>query len=101
VGKREPGQNIFTSVAGYASGSPFVPVGPGSGADASHPASYNTVNSDPIGLDSYEGHISDMTVGFSALGEAGAGASHMVPKPGRRPIREALGSSLGTPPAPT
>jgi hypothetical protein len=57
------GENIFTSVAGYAAGSPYVPVGPGSGADAAHPTGYNTVASDPLGLANYAGHISDMTVG--------------------------------------
>jgi hypothetical protein len=56
------GQLSCTSVAGYAPGSPFVPVGPGSGADSAHPASANTVTSDPIGLANYAGHISDMTV---------------------------------------
>lgn len=56
------GQNICTSVAGYAEGSAFAPVGPGSGADAEHPTDYNTVSSDPFGLANYNGHISDMTV---------------------------------------
>jgi len=57
------GTNIFTSVAGYAAGSPFVPIGPGTGADAAHPVSANTVTSDPLGLAGYNGHISDMTFG--------------------------------------
>ena len=57
------GENVFTSVAGYAAGSSFVPVGPGSGTDVAHPVGYNTVASDPIGLGNYAGHISDMTVG--------------------------------------
>ena len=56
------GQNSCTSVAGYAEGSPFVPVGPGSGADSSHPVSATTVASDPLGLANYAGHISDMTI---------------------------------------
>ncbi len=56
-------ENIFTSVAGYAAGSPFVPVGPGSGADVAHPTGYNTVTSDPLGLANYNGHIADMTRG--------------------------------------
>lgn len=54
-------ENICTSVAGYAPGSPFVPVGPGSGADSSHPTSSNTVTTDPLGIANYAGHISDMT----------------------------------------
>jgi len=56
-------QNVYTSVAGYAAGSARAPVGPGSGADTAHPASYNTVTSDPLGLGNYMGHIADMTVG--------------------------------------
>jgi hypothetical protein len=54
-------QHIFTSVAGYAAGSSFVPIGPGSGADAAHPVSANTVSYDPLGLINYMGHTSDMT----------------------------------------
>jgi hypothetical protein len=54
-------ENICTSVAGYAPGSPYVPIGPGTGADAAHPVSYNTVTTDPIGIANYAGHISDMT----------------------------------------
>lgn len=54
-------QNICTSVAGYSAGSPFVPIGNGTGADAAHPLSYNTVTSDPLGLANYNGNISDMT----------------------------------------
>lgn len=54
-------QNICTSVAGYAPGSPYVPVGPGSGSNDSHPVSYNTVTTDPHGITNYAGHISDMT----------------------------------------
>lgn len=53
---------VCTSVAGYSAGSPYVPVGPGSGADAAHPVSTNTVSSDPHGLANYQGHISDMTI---------------------------------------
>ncbi len=60
---RSRGSNIYTSVAGYAAGAAHAPVGPGSGADAQHPASHNTVASDPLGLSSYAGHIADMTVG--------------------------------------
>jgi len=57
------GNHIWTSVAGYAAGSAQAPFGPGSGSDPSHPASHNTVASDPLGLASYVGHIADMTVG--------------------------------------
>ena len=56
------GENICTSVAGYSAGSPYAPVGPGSGADVNHPVSANVVTSDPFGLHNYHGHISDMTV---------------------------------------
>jgi hypothetical protein len=56
------GQTSCTSVAGYSAGSAFVPVGPGTGSDAAHPVSANTVSSDPIGLSNYAGHISDMTI---------------------------------------
>jgi hypothetical protein len=55
------GENICTSVAGYAPGSPFAPIGPGTGADG-HPLYANEVTSDPIGLANYQGHISDMTI---------------------------------------
>lgn len=55
--------NVFTSVAGYAAGSPFAPVGPGSGADVAHPVGTNVVTSDPLGLMNYMGNISDMTQG--------------------------------------
>lgn len=54
-------QNICTSVAGYAPDSTWAPVGPGSGADDSHPVSYNTVTTDPLGLHMFHGRISDMT----------------------------------------
>lgn len=56
------GETSCTSVAGYAAGSPYVPVGPGTGADDAHPVSANTVASDPLGLANYAGHISDMTI---------------------------------------
>lgn len=56
------GQNACTSVAGYAAGSPYAPIGPGTGADSAHPVSANTVSSDPLGLENYQGHISDMTI---------------------------------------
>lgn len=59
-------RNVFTSIAGYAAGSPFAPVGPGSGADASHPADFRTVASDPLGLETFEGHLADMTTGWPA-----------------------------------
>jgi hypothetical protein len=55
------GENICTSVAGYAPESPYAPVGPGTGADAAHPVSTNVVTSDPLGLHMFHGHISDMT----------------------------------------
>jgi hypothetical protein len=55
-------RDLCISVAGYAAGSPFAPVGPGSGADAAHPVSANVVSSDPLGLANYDGHISDMTI---------------------------------------
>ncbi|MBD3647381.1 MAG: hypothetical protein HUJ31_08025 [Pseudomonadales bacterium] len=55
-------QNICTSVAGYSAGSPYAPTGPGTGADVQHPLDYNTVTSDPLGLDNYNGNIADMTV---------------------------------------
>lgn len=54
-------QTACSSVAGYAEGSPYVPVGPGTGADDAHPVSANTVTSDPLGLANYKGHISDHT----------------------------------------
>lgn len=54
------GQTVCNSVAGYAEGSPYAPIGPGLGDDA-HALTHNTVYSDPIGLASYQGHISDMT----------------------------------------
>jgi hypothetical protein len=56
------GQTACTSVAGYSEDSPFAPVGPGTGADAAHPVSANTVASDPLGLSNFGGHISDMTI---------------------------------------
>lgn len=55
-------ESVCTSVAGYAPGSTKVPVGPGTGADASHPVNANVVTSDPLGLANYNGNISDMTV---------------------------------------
>lgn len=55
------GENACTSVAGYAAGSSVDPIGPGTGADAAHPVSANTVSSDPLGLASFQGNISDMT----------------------------------------
>ena len=55
-------QNLCTSVAGYAAGSPYAPVGPGTGADAAHPLDANVVTSDPLGLSTYNGNIADMTV---------------------------------------
>lgn len=54
--------NICTSVAGYSEGSPYAPVGPGTGADSAHPVDANVVTSDPLGLGNYNGNISDMTV---------------------------------------
>lgn len=54
------GETICNSVAGYSENSPYAPIGPGVGDDA-HALTHNTVYSDPIGLASYEGHISDMT----------------------------------------
>jgi len=62
-------QNICTSVAGYAPGSTAVPIGPGTGQDAAHPVDYNTVTSDPLGLDNFNGNISDMTV--CSVGDSG------------------------------
>lgn len=56
------GENACTSVAGYREGSPYAPVGPGTGADSAHPVSANVVDSDPLGLDNYQGNISDMTI---------------------------------------
>lgn len=56
------GQTSCTSVAGYAAGSPFLPVGPGSGVNDAHPVSANVVGSDPLGLATYAGHISDHTI---------------------------------------
>lgn len=58
--------NIFTSVAGYEAGSMHRPAGPGSGADVAHPASVNTVTSDPLDLMTFEGHVADMTTGNPA-----------------------------------
>ncbi|PCJ47547.1 MAG: hypothetical protein COA99_00620 [Moraxellaceae bacterium] len=54
--------NICTSVAGYSPGSTKVPVGTGTGEDDAHPIGYDTVTSDPLGLENYKGNISDMTV---------------------------------------
>lgn len=56
------GQTACNSVAGYAAGSPYAPVGPGTGADSAHNVYSNVVTSDPLGLANYNGHISDMTV---------------------------------------
>ncbi|MBB3063610.1 hypothetical protein [Microbulbifer rhizosphaerae] len=67
------GDNLCTSVAGYAPGSSSVPVGSGTGADAAHPLSVNTVTSDPLGLGNYNGNISDMTVCHA--GDSGPGVS--------------------------
>jgi hypothetical protein len=55
------GEVICDSVAGYAAGSPYAPVGPGAGT-AAHAVSANVVGSDPLGLANYAGHISDMTI---------------------------------------
>lgn len=55
------GETACTSVAGYAAGSLYAPVGPGTGADSAHPVSANTVSSDPLGLANFEGTIADMT----------------------------------------
>ncbi len=55
------GENACTSVAGYGPNSPYAPVGPGLGTDAAHPSGFNTVTSDPLGLGSFQGNISDMT----------------------------------------
>ncbi len=56
------GETACTSVAGYAEGSSFAPVGPGLGTDDAHPVSANTVASDPLGLGGFMGTISDMTI---------------------------------------
>jgi hypothetical protein len=74
------GQNVYTSIAGYAAfledgttPNPWVPAGPGSGADVAHPANYNTVTYDPLGLENYMGHISDMTWGTQSLAACASG----------------------------
>lgn len=56
------GETVCTSVAGYAQGSPYLPVGPGTGENSAHPVSANEVSSDPLGLANFNGHISDMTI---------------------------------------
>lgn len=55
------GEVICDSVAGYAAGSPYAPVGPGAGTPG-HAVSTNVVTSDPLGLHNFHGHISDMTI---------------------------------------
>lgn len=56
------GELVCNSVAGYAAGSPYMPIGPGTGADPAHPVEAMVVDSDPLGLENYQGNISDMTV---------------------------------------
>lgn len=53
---------ICTSIAGYAAGSPFAPVGPGSGEDEGHPASHHVL--DP-GDPNFDGHIEHMDLCMS------------------------------------
>jgi hypothetical protein len=58
------GRNICTSKAGYAQGSMFAPVGPGSGADAAHPRRWWTMTGSDhpiVDLASYQGHIAGVT----------------------------------------
>lgn len=55
------GQVICDSVAGYAENSQYAPIGAGAGTPA-HAASSNVVTSDPLGLMTFHGHISDMTI---------------------------------------
>ncbi len=52
------GKNVCTSIAGFAAGSPWAPVGPGSGANKEHPSSHNIFFP---GNPDYAGHIEDMT----------------------------------------
>jgi len=54
-----PGKHrvVCASVAGYAPGSSWVPIGPGTGDDESHPASPNTPAGDP----DYQGRLEDMS----------------------------------------
>lgn len=56
------GETLCNSVAGYAEDSDKTPIGPGTGEDDAHPESWNTVTSDPLGLENYRGNIADMTV---------------------------------------
>lgn len=55
------GETICNSVAGYAAGSPYAPVGTAPNPDANHAATSNVVTSDPLGLHMFHGHISDHT----------------------------------------
>lgn len=56
------GETVCTSMAGYEDGSNMVPVGPGLGVDAVHPAFPNVVTDHWVGLDNYQGHIANMTL---------------------------------------
>ena len=59
------GQVICTSRAGYVAGGAGEPAGPGTGADALHPADWvhQTETWNPeVSLSSYQGHISGMEV---------------------------------------
>lgn len=59
------GELICTSRAGYAPGSTVTPAGPGTGADALHPADWVTQTESwnpEVSLASYQGHISGMEV---------------------------------------
>ncbi len=55
------GETICTSRAGYAAGGVGEPAGPGTGADAMHPADWVTMTESwnpELSLDSFQGHIS-------------------------------------------
>ena len=58
------GEPIFASQAVFEHGSAFAPVGQSSSVDDSHPAYCEFTDSDPLGIDGYQGHIADMTVGY-------------------------------------
>jgi hypothetical protein len=59
------GETICTSTAGYAPGGVGIPAGPGTGADALHPAYWFEMTSSDhpdVSLESYQGHISGHVV---------------------------------------
>ncbi len=55
-------ETLCNSLAGYEKGSPYKPVGPGTGDSDAHPEYPETVDSHRLGLENYEGNIATMSI---------------------------------------